>query len=490
MHVSTTQHLLQFAFLLCDDAAAIPSHIIRCYTLWRQNLKFECVKLRFVESAVFVRTALDVIVLANEIVSSSINFLLHRKTMGQTASQFVHQLEESSDEYEVEADIEDASVAHQILIDPRSPSRDINRTPIQVKGCSVNSLKERIRNANKFSDPLSSVNEAASKAVDCEQYRYIFVRGSHLAKKYVNWIEKLPYNSRHYDSATAEHCRQLHNLSSRVIVVKTLDDQPVAYCRFHFVVDNDFAVLHLYEIYVEKSSRRKHIGSKLLSIVSMIAERTNMDKVIVKLPPANAGILSFFSKNNFFVEALPDGGEYSSSILENDVRGNSIRTLLRISDIVYSSDRAVYCTHIADSIDDSHPRNKRQFYYDGYYGAYAGYTAYRVIGIIIGIVLLCICCFLPCICVAGIWFAGWFGIRNREKRSREQNSETPPRVVIQNTAPSSFIPSRESYDTQEHNRDGRSDEMFYQVRESDRYFDSDNIGRKYDRYERRKTSRL
>lgn len=54
--------------------------------------------------------------------------------MGQTASQFVHQLEESSDEYEVEADIEDASVAHQILIDPRSPSRDINRTPIQVKG--------------------------------------------------------------------------------------------------------------------------------------------------------------------------------------------------------------------------------------------------------------------------------------------------------------------------------------------------------------------
>ncbi|PIC51158.1 hypothetical protein B9Z55_001784 [Caenorhabditis nigoni] len=65
-------------------------------------------------------------------------------------------------------------------------------------------------------------------------------------------------------------------------------------------------------------------------------------------------------------------------------------------------------------------RSKRS-YYGGYdmYGDDFWYAG-RIIGIIVGILLLLCCCCLPCVCIAGIWFAGWFGLRNRNQRKTTQ----------------------------------------------------------------------
>ncbi|KAF1768328.1 hypothetical protein GCK72_000140 [Caenorhabditis remanei] len=52
---------------------------------------------------------------------------------------------------------------------------------------------------------------------------------------------------------------------------------------------------------------------------------------------------------------------------------------------------------------------------------YAG----RIIGIIVGICLLLFCCCLPCVCIAGIWFAGWFGLRNRNQKKNVQQVSSP-----------------------------------------------------------------
>ncbi|VDD95519.1 unnamed protein product [Enterobius vermicularis] len=116
-------------------------------------------------------------------------------------------------------------------------------------------------------------------------------------------------------------------------------------------------------------------------------------------------------------------------------------------------------------------------------------TLYRIIGLIVCIILLCICCFSPCICLAGVWFAGWFGLRNPKKRQLEHRAESPPRVVIQNTAPSAYIPQRETHETR-NGGGGRTEEILYQVREVDRRIDSSSGPQGYDRYERHKPSRL
>ncbi|KAK6728621.1 hypothetical protein RB195_005955 [Necator americanus] len=78
-------------------------------------------------------------------------------------------------------------------------------------------------------------------------------------------------------------------------------------------------------------------------------------------------------------------------------------------------------------------RVKRSYYgYDYGYGVdgdfwYAG----RILGIILGVSLLLLCCCLPCVCIAGIWFLGWFGIRQRRRQRaatsmRHSNQASPP----------------------------------------------------------------
>ncbi|XGW19131.1 hypothetical protein V3C99_003168 [Haemonchus contortus] len=77
---------------------------------------------------------------------------------------------------------------------------------------------------------------------------------------------------------------------------------------------------------------------------------------------------------------------------------------------------------LADEVN----RAKRSYYgYDYGYGVdgdfwYAG----RILGIILGISMLLLCCCIPCVCLAGIWFLGWFGLRQRRQRKANARSET------------------------------------------------------------------
>ncbi|VDO61054.1 unnamed protein product [Heligmosomoides polygyrus] len=64
-------------------------------------------------------------------------------------------------------------------------------------------------------------------------------------------------------------------------------------------------------------------------------------------------------------------------------------------------------------------RAKRSYGYGYDYGYgvdgdfwYAG----RILGIIVGISMLLLCCCIPCVCIAGVWFLGWFGLRQRGQR--------------------------------------------------------------------------
>uniref|UniRef100_A0A1I8AVB1 Secreted protein n=1 Tax=Steinernema glaseri TaxID=37863 RepID=A0A1I8AVB1_9BILA len=95
-------------------------------------------------------------------------------------------------------------------------------------------------------------------------------------------------------------------------------------------------------------------------------------------------------------------------------------------------------------------RVKRWFggYGGGYDLGYAyGWQFGEIIALICGILafLICICC--PCICFMGIWFAGWFGLRQKRSRPREtvhltsQAAPPPaaaPTIIQQNPPPTHF----------------------------------------------------
>ncbi|KAF8368433.1 hypothetical protein PRIPAC_86262 [Pristionchus pacificus] len=70
--------------------------------------------------------------------------------------------------------------------------------------------------------------------------------------------------------------------------------------------------------------------------------------------------------------------------------------------------------------EDVHTRVKRYYGYGyDYYGGDYWYAG-RTIGVIVGVLLLLLCCCIPCICLAGIWFAGWFGIKAARSKKHQQ----------------------------------------------------------------------
>uniref|UniRef100_A0A0M3IDR5 Uncharacterized protein n=1 Tax=Ascaris lumbricoides TaxID=6252 RepID=A0A0M3IDR5_ASCLU len=82
----------------------------------------------------------------------------------------------------------------------------------------------------------------------------------------------------------------------------------------------------------------------------------------------------------------------------------------------------------------------------------------RLIGLIVGIIALTMCCLLPCICIIGIWFAGWFGIR--EARKRETAKPSPEVAVVHEPVKRGYaIPTEE-----------RTEAIVYETKQRDRYF--------------------
>ncbi|CAJ0960510.1 unnamed protein product, partial [Mesorhabditis belari] len=136
----------------------------------------------------------------------------------------------------------------------------------------------------------------------------------------------------------------------------------------------------------------------------------------------------------------------------------------------------VYCN------DEPQNRAKR---YDGYYGGY-GYDGWggdwwyggRFIGLILGIFLLMLCCCVPLICLAGIWFMGWFGIKGRrDARLKSQGVaygapapqivqlHSEPQPVIRTVRARSLSPTRNTFATQ-----APAEQVIYTA--EDRYYTS------------------
>ncbi|CAD5206496.1 unnamed protein product [Bursaphelenchus okinawaensis] len=73
---------------------------------------------------------------------------------------------------------------------------------------------------------------------------------------------------------------------------------------------------------------------------------------------------------------------------------------------------------VNNSTTTASSRIKRQYYESDYYGSYYGWQAGRIVGWILGFIVLLLVICVPCVCCIGIWFAGWFGLRQAMARRR------------------------------------------------------------------------
>uniref|UniRef100_A0A915LGU6 Uncharacterized protein n=1 Tax=Meloidogyne javanica TaxID=6303 RepID=A0A915LGU6_MELJA len=78
---------------------------------------------------------------------------------------------------------------------------------------------------------------------------------------------------------------------------------------------------------------------------------------------------------------------------------------------------------IAEEQPEFNNRAKRQYYDENYYSSYYGWQAGRIVGWLIGFFVLLLFICVPCVCCAGIWFLGWFGVRQTMANRRARRDE-------------------------------------------------------------------
>ncbi|VDM98728.1 unnamed protein product [Thelazia callipaeda] len=146
--------------------------------------------------------------------------------------------------------------------------------------------------------------------------------------------------------------------------------------------------------------------------------------------------------------------------------------------------------HIANS------RYRRQllygYGYDGYYGY--GYQWIRIIFGILIVIAMFMCCLIPCICVIGIWFAGWFGLRKQSRNKTTTNSPistnsyAQQQPIVQPTMTATSKRKIEDLPIESRSPRERSDTYVYEEKRRDHYYHQPPPSRPYDEYRRYYTS--
>jgi len=74
------------------------------------------------------------------------------------------------------------------------------------------------------------------------------------------------------------------------------ENKNVAFVHFRFDLDDDIEVLYLYEIQMEKEVRRKGLGKFLVTILTLMAKKYEMQKVMCTVFTHNHDSMSFFKE--------------------------------------------------------------------------------------------------------------------------------------------------------------------------------------------------
>ncbi|UPQ97875.1 N-acetyltransferase [Chloropicon primus] len=110
----------------------------------------------------------------------------------------------------------------------------------------------------------------------------------------------------HYPSSTWDRVwqgkkRDMASREARYLILRSRPGSGVAgFCNYRFLVeDEEWIVLYVYELQVSQDHRRRGVGKNLTDLCQLLAERTEMQGVMLTTLKCNEGACRFYEREGF-----------------------------------------------------------------------------------------------------------------------------------------------------------------------------------------------
>ncbi|KAK6180943.1 hypothetical protein SNE40_008904 [Patella caerulea] len=180
----------------------------------------------------------------------------------------------------------------------------------------------KVEAANKIENPMESLaafkqyeRNGLNLTIDCE-------RVSNIDPSLIDWAFQLTktnmetlYEQSEWGWKDKEKKDEMTEEKARYLIVKDQDGKPVGFVHFQFDIECEEEVLYCYEIQLESQYRNKGLGKFLMQILELIANKTEMMKVMLTAFKHNHDGYDFFTKTmKFEVDLIsPEASLYEES---------------------------------------------------------------------------------------------------------------------------------------------------------------------------------
>ncbi|KAM4611323.1 N-alpha-acetyltransferase 40 [Polymixia lowei] len=166
---------------------------------------------------------------------------------------------------------------------------------------AMDAVCAKVDAANKLDDPLAAFpvfkkydRNGLNLQIECK-------RVSTLNPLSVEWAYELTrsnmqtlYEQSEWGWKEREKREEMKDERAWYLLARDTDSAPVAFSHFRFDVECGEEVLYCYEVQLESRVRRKGLGKFLIQILQLIANSTQMKKVMLTVFKHNHGAYQFF----------------------------------------------------------------------------------------------------------------------------------------------------------------------------------------------------
>lgn len=208
----------------------------------------------------------------------------------------------------------------------KSKEKQMRKKEEQAKMCAV---WAKIQAANELEDPISLFPVFKKYERNGLSVTFETKKASNLDEETISWAFELTktnmkslYESSDWGWKDKEKHAEMTESNAWYLVARDQDNRPVAFSHFRFDMELDIEVLYCYEIQLCPDVRKKGLGKFMMQILELMANKYEMQCVMLTVFKSNNVAQEFFMKKlNYQVDEISpqqgiyDDKDYSYEIL-------------------------------------------------------------------------------------------------------------------------------------------------------------------------------